>query len=481
MAAQPPAPAPASAAVSPASTPATAPRSAGGCFGRGCGCSLLGCLGVFVLAGALVLGSGYWFFVVQAQAAVTAPATLIVYNQPVTVDSHPGIAGEPLNAGDEVATQEGGHAAVQFPDGSYVRMSPNTTVQISSVQLKRTGELQSADIAQKVGRTFVNVQHLVGGSTFKVHGHAVSAEVRGTQFEVVARQDNTSTIKVFDGTVKVAGRQSRSVTAGQQVDSDAGGNVSVPIPIGRDAADPYTLVTQCIRAVSLGTQPGTVQVTEGDPISTGQARDVAYDSPGGTISVALCYPGSFMTLTVTDPRGAAHASRNGASPVQGNVAGPAGRYRATVRAVDVSPAEAFVVAFATNVACVAGSSDTGTIVRQTLSNSQIAQSLEESGVTGVSLQVQGTSPTSARIYYYSNIGGIEISWTVAFYAATPNLGANITQVTVRGINVTTQVLKYFGSMGASSISSIPSGFIVDRVYSCAGANGDRLMVIEGHR
>jgi hypothetical protein len=43
------------------------------------------------------------------------------------------------------------------------------------------------------------------------------------------------------------------------------------------------------------------------------------------------------------------------------------------------------------------------------------------------------------------------------------------------------VLKYLGSMGAASISSIPQGFIVDRVYSCAGPNGDRLMVIEGHR
>lgn len=477
MAAQPPP----VVSTGPAAPTSAAPRSGSGCFGRGCGCSLLGCLGVFVLAGLLVLGSGYWIFVVQAQAAVAAPATLVIYSQPVTVDSHPGIAGESLNAGDEVATQDGGHAGIQFPDGSYVRMSPDTTVQISSVQLKRTGELQGADITQKIGRTFVNVQHLVGGSTFKVHGHAVSAEVRGTQFEVLTRTDNSSTIKVFDGTVTVAGRQTRSVTAGQQVDSDADGNVSVPIPIGRDVTDPYTLVTQCARAVAQGTTAGTLQLTEGDPIATGQAREIDYDSPGGTISVALCYPGSFMTLSVTDPRGAVHASRNGASPVEENVAGPAGRYKATVRAVSASPAEAFVVAFATNAPCVAGSSDTGTTVRQTLSNSQIAQSLEEAGSTGITLQVQGTSPTSARIYYYSNIGGTEISWTIAFYAATPNLGANITQVTVRGINVTTQVLKYLGSMGAASISSIPQGFIVDRVYSCAGANGDRLMVIEGHR
>src|SRR5712691_12794262 len=102
----------------------TVPKK-GGCMGRGCGCSCLGCLGVVGLVALLLLGSGYWFFVVQASAAVTAPATLILFNQPVTVNSNAASAGEALNAGDEVATRAGGHAAIQFPDGSYVRMSPD--------------------------------------------------------------------------------------------------------------------------------------------------------------------------------------------------------------------------------------------------------------------------------------------------------------------------------------------------------------------
>src|SRR6266550_5415282 len=159
--------------------PPTATKSSG-CFGRGCGCSLLGCAGVVVLAVLLVLGSGYWFLVVQASAAVTARATLVVYNLPVTVDHKAAAPGQALNAGNEVATQAKGHAAIQFPDGSFVRMSPDTTVQITTVQLQKNGNLQSAEVAQKVGRTFVNVQHLVSGATFKVGGHSVSAQVRGT-------------------------------------------------------------------------------------------------------------------------------------------------------------------------------------------------------------------------------------------------------------------------------------------------------------
>jgi hypothetical protein len=478
-------------AIQPPPTPLTTQQSSvppapgrSGCFGRSCGCSCLGCAGVVVLAALLLLGSGYWFLVAQASAAVTAPATLVVFNQPVTVNHNPSTPGQPLNAGDEVATQSGGHAAIQFPDGSYVRMSPSTTVQISSVQLQRSGSLQTADVVQKAGRTFVNVQHLASGASFKVGGHSVSAQVRGTQFELLVRPNNTNLIKVFDGTVSVSGRQTRSVSAGQEIDADADGNLSAVRPIQRDPQDPYALTAQCARAVSLGTTPGTLQTSTGDPISTGQTAEFDYDSSGGIVSVALCYPGSFMTLQVIGPNGVVHDNRNGTSPVTGNLQGPAGRYRASVHAINVSPAEAFVVAFATNAPCVAGasgSSDTSTIVRETLSNSQLARGLSESGASGVTIQVRGTSATSARLDYDSNFGGTTISWTIVFYAATPNLGANITQVTMRGINVTTQALKYLGSYGGSAISSIPSGFTVDRVYSCAGPGGDNMMVIEGHR
>ena len=465
------------------STAPTGPKR-GGCFGRGCGFSCLGCAGVLVLATLLLLGSGYWFFVVQASAAVTAPASLIVFNQPVTVNNNPGTAGQALNANDTVETKTKGHAAIQFPDGSYVRMSPDTTVQITNVQLQRTGQLQTADVVQKVGRTLTNVQHLASGAQFKVGGHSVSAEVRGTQFELLVRANNTNLIKVFDGTVSVAGKTKAQVNAGQEVEADANGTLSAVRAIRPDPLDPYALTAQCARAVSLGTTSGTLQTTTGEPISSGQTAEVDYQSSGGVVSVALCYPGSYMYLSVIDPNGVAHDNRNGASPVMGNLQGPPGRYRAVVHAVNVSPAEAYVVAFATNAPCTtsdSSSSDTGTIVRETLSNSQIQKSLAEAGAEGITLQVQGTSPTSARLYYYSNLGGTPISWTIVFYAATPNLGAVITQVTVRGVNVTTQLLRYLGPAGAQSISAIPQDFTVDRVYSCAGAGGDNIMVIEGHR
>src|SRR5205814_7635374 len=182
-------PAPPTPAVPPQVTPPpTAKKS--GCFGRGCGFGCGGCLLVFVLALLVAAGGGWWFFVVQASAAVTAPASLVVFNQPVTVNDNPGTPGQALNANDDVKTQASGHAAIQFPDGSYVRMSPSTEVRITSVQLQKTGNLQTAEVLQKAGRTLVNVQHMANGATFPLAGHSVNAEGSATQLEQVGRDHN---------------------------------------------------------------------------------------------------------------------------------------------------------------------------------------------------------------------------------------------------------------------------------------------------
>src|SRR6202165_1600581 len=201
MAVQQPPPAPVATQV----PPPVKPRRS--CFGCGCG----GCLIAIVLVVLLVAGGGYYFFVVQAQAAVPSPAALLVLTTPVDVDTnnsagfHAGRPGQELTAGDSVRTGVGGHAAIQFPDGSYVRLAPTTTVTLTAAQLSHDGNLQSASVAQKVGRTFTNVQHLVSGASFQVGGHSVSAVVRGTEFEVLVRPNGTNLIKVFAGTVTVAG------------------------------------------------------------------------------------------------------------------------------------------------------------------------------------------------------------------------------------------------------------------------------------
>ena len=475
MAIQPP---PAQSVSQPAAPPAKAGRS--GCFGCSLGCG--GCLVVLVLIALLIGGGGWYFFVVQASAAIIAPASLVVINQPVTVDGNPGTPGESLNAGNTVSTGAGGHGAIDFPDGSYMRLAPGSTVQVTSVQLQKNGNVQTIALAQKVGRTFTNVQHLANGASFSVSGHGVTASVRGTQFEILVRPDHSNRIWVFVGRVTVTGKTSLTMTAGQELDIDANGNLSNLRASQFDPTDPFPMAQQCSDSVSNGNNQGTSAASYGDGLATGQSAESDYYSPGGKLTVGLCYPGSTMSVTVTDPNGTRY-SKQGSPPVTLSISnGPPGLYRAVVTAVNVpASGEAYSVAFATDAPCSAGNIDTGVVVRETLSNSQISNALAESGTSGVTIFVSGISPSSARIVYYSNVGGLPVSWIIDFYAATPDLGAVITQVTVHGIDVKTEVISAFRSFGAQSIASIPSGFVVDRVYSCAAANGDNMMVVEGHR
>jgi hypothetical protein len=304
--------------------------------------------------------------------------------------------------------------------------------------------------------------------------------VRGTEFEVLVRPNGTNKIWVFIGSVTVRGKTTATLTAGQEIDIDANGNLTNQRSNQFETQDPFPLAVQCAGATSTSANnAGTSQTGTSDNITTGQTSEQDYNSPGGSLTVAFCYPGSLMSVTVTDPAGGQHTAQ-GKSPVTLKIAdGPPGLYKAVVRGVDVpAGGEPYALSFATDVACVEGNIDKGGAVRQTLSNAQIAQALSSSGASGVTLRVQGTSPHSARIFYSSDLGGTPITWTIDFFAATPNLGVVLTQMTVRGVSITTQIVSRLPQ--AAGQAGVSINFTVDRVYSCHGPSGD-MMVIEGHR
>lgn len=457
-----------------------------GCCGLGCG----GCLIAILLVVALIGGGGYYFFVSQAQAGVPAPAALIVFSDKVQVGKNDSgyitaTSGQSLSAGSSVSTDKTGRAAIQFPDGSLVRMASNTRVTVTDAQLNKDGSLKQATVTDLVGRVFSSVQHLSSGANFTVKGHSVSAEVRGTKYEVIVNGDNSNLIKVFDGTVNVHGSNSQSVGAGQQVSVTSDGNVNPPQPIQPDPKDPFALAAQSEAAAAKGpsganNNPGTFQTTGSESLAQGATSDpTTYSSPGGNVTAALAYPGSLMALHVIDPAGQVHDAQ-GPPPIKLFIAGPPGVYKATVTGIQLPTPEAYSLTFASDATCSSSKVDSGGVVRQTLSNSELAKALSVSGTSGVSIRIEGTSPASARLTYSSNIGGVAISWTIDFYAATPNLGAVLTQIVVQGVNVTTQVTSQLSQATGQSVTSIPADFTVDRVYSCNGSDGG-MMIIEGHR
>src|SRR5260370_8172961 len=168
--------------VAPGYTPVP-PAKKSGCAGCGLGC--FGCVGVFVVLALLIAGGGWYFVVVQAQAGIPAPAALVVFSTPVDVGRNDSgyrsaIPGEPLTAGNSVRTGNAGHAAIQFPDGSFIRMSPETTVSVTSPQLNKDGTLQSPGLQQQDGRTRTNVQRLPGDPPPYPHGHPSTPQLAAT-------------------------------------------------------------------------------------------------------------------------------------------------------------------------------------------------------------------------------------------------------------------------------------------------------------
>jgi hypothetical protein len=256
-----------------------------------------------------------------AAASTNAVATLTVF-LPTTSVAHNGgdfaeaSTGSIVQPGDSVKTDAKGRAAIQLPDGTLTRLANSTAITLSSAHFSKDGSLHDASIAQKAGRTYTNVQHLVGGATFKVSGQSATATVRGTKFEVLIKPDGSMLVKLFEGQMDFVGPNNTvHLTAPQQATADPAGNVGPAGPIVPEPGDPFGAEMAASDLTSQGTTPGTEQDYIGLPIHNGEQQQFTYSFAGeGLLKAALGYPGSVMTLQVKAPDAQVYA-KTGASPI----------------------------------------------------------------------------------------------------------------------------------------------------------------------
>lgn len=482
MAVQPPPP-----AYSPA-PPAPTQRRRGGC---GCG----GCLLILLLILALVAAAIYFFAILPASAGAPAPATLTVYLDKVEVGQNNGgfgtaHTGQQLNPGNTVRTDNGGRASLLFPDGSITRLAGATTVTLTQETVDSHGLMHRTILDQDVGRTYSTVQALVSsGGKFTVQGHGLTADVRGTEFEVWIKPDHSAVIKLIKGKLQIDDNgKSVTLTAGQQVTIAANGTIGTPTPIAPDPTDPFTAWIGSENAATAGNQGGSLQTAQSSaPLGTaGATADTgAYAFAGGDLTATLSYPGSMMKLQVINQAGQVVGAAQGPPPVVVKIpSAPAGMYKGRVTGVilDHGP-EPWSVSFASNAPCSASQPPAGTVpagtpVRVTIDDTQLALAVSQSGLNNSSIHIQ---PTNGGAIVTGNIrsAGASLSGTVLIYAAPPGLGVTIASASVNGISVTAQLSAAAAQLNNQALSSLHSGFLVDRVYSCKGPQGG-MMVIEGH-
>jgi len=461
---------------------------------RGCFAGCLGCLIPMVLI-VLIIGGLFYFLVAQAAAAVSVPAQLVVVNPATTLTPHgssarPGASGNLVHGGDQVETSASGRSLIQFQDGSITRLGPATKVTLDAAEFDKQGQLHNVSMTQQAGRTLSTVQKLVGlNAKFNVAGHSATASVRGTKFEVIANTDGSVRLKTFVGIVRLDGGHGFvDVGAGQQADASPSGAVTKAVPISPDAADPFILWMASEEAAKAAGQPATAQTSfDQGALATGQtAGQPDYNSAGGEIIGELAYPGSAMTLIITDPAGNVHQSTSSVSGPAGKLArvdipnAPGGAFKVQVRGDNVNPSEHFTVTLITKFVCAANQLTQGGFIRNVLSANDTRNALVKSGATNASIRFSGTSAGGANIEASGGFSNISVDAAAILYAAGGgNIGIAVTQAHINGIDLKQQITSAIAQAGGRNLNSLSVGYQVDRVYSCTAGN-DSFLVIEGH-
>ncbi len=414
----------------------------------------------------LVGGAAVWLNV-SASAATNAVATLTVY-VPVTSVAHNGAyaqasSGAMVQAGDGVKTDAKGRASIQLPDGTLTRLASDTEITLTAAHFAKDGNLRDVSLAEKVGRTFTNVQHLVSGATFKVSGQSATATVRGTKFEVYIKADGTMVVKLFVGELDFDGKNHVHLTAPQQATADPQGNVGPAGPIVPEPGDPF----------------GPELAASDAPLHNGEQQQYAYSfAGGGLVKAALGYPGSAMKLDVKAPDGQIH-SKSGASPIVVTINnGPAGIYTILVTGVSGLGVngEAPFVSVAALEPCTSANLMLNRAVRRGLTSQDLESNVQVSGVSNLKLMVTGDSLAGATITGTGTFNGAAWTGTVILLKHGDGLAVVAVGATAFGFSVPAeQIMSQIGSTVGQDPSNIGVGFIVDRVFTCSG-----VVIIDGH-
>jgi hypothetical protein len=435
---------------------------------------------------AVIVGVVVWLNV-AAQAQIDATGSLTVY-RPTTSLAHGGVSNPAqssavVRAGDTVSTDAKGLAGISLPDGTLTRLATNTSITLDAAHFAKNGSMHDVSLTQQIGRTFTNVQHLVTGASFDVHGKAATASVRGTKFEVLIDSSGAMTVKVFKGTVILHNAHgSVTIHEGEQATASPDGTLSAPTPIVPDPADPFGPAVQASDAVSGDTTPGTEQDFVGAPLHDGEQQTYSYSYAGGSsVEASLGYPGSAMKLTLKSPDGAAK-SATGKLPFVRRDNAPAGIYTIVVDGVSGLGANGEVpfIAAASIEQCVSIDTEQNGAIHRGYTAQDLIKAVQQSGqVSGLSnlkLSLGAESVSGAILNSSGTYNGVGWSGSVVLIAHGGVLDIMPTSGTVLGMNVPAQQLvQQIANVIGQDPSNLSPGFYVDRLFTC-----NSVMMVDGH-
>ncbi len=143
-----------------------------------------------------------------------------------------------LMKGQEVRVGERSRVELRFPDGTVMRFAERSTVRMDDILFDPKTQEKKVRVDLTGGKLWANVKKLItSDSRVEVKTVNAVAGVRGTVYRVNVDEDNSAMVRVYDGSVYVAGKQQG--TAQQPAPTGP----PVPVEGPQEVPPPYHEVT----------------------------------------------------------------------------------------------------------------------------------------------------------------------------------------------------------------------------------------------
>lgn len=107
--------------------------------------------------------------------------------------------GDMLTTGDAITTGSDGEAYLELPDGSEIKMAPNSKIIIfAGVHC----QIEHGGIKVEFGKLWVKMKKILGSKKYELISPCIALGLRGTEFTVETGTD-ADIVKVYEGTVEV--------------------------------------------------------------------------------------------------------------------------------------------------------------------------------------------------------------------------------------------------------------------------------------
>jgi len=212
----------------------------------------------FAVAGMLLTGIS-----TASVSADDSAAVVTRLDGKASVFTKGGKTGKPLKKSDklmkgqEVKVGEKSRIELKYPDGTVMRFAELSTIKIDDITYDSKTQSKKVKVDLGGGKVWANVKKLVTADS-KVEVKTVNAVagVRGTVYRVNVDEDNSATVKVYDGTVAVAGVPKEAAKPSGQFTAPVpvAGPQQVPPPYHEVSMEEWTVIVKAMQQITVSPQ-----------------------------------------------------------------------------------------------------------------------------------------------------------------------------------------------------------------------------------